>query len=207
MANPKSLLDYATSLDPIQAQMIAGKQCISETKYDTLTFSAAAVPSSTQFFSSPSSDVAIKNFEGPGTLVLAGKLFLIQTLAVKICSIAAGVTGQNLADFINRTALRIQVDQKVMGTFALHQLTGAGGIFTSSQIAVTAAAAPVGAFATGGVENGTPQNQPFRIKPLLLEGQKQFSAFLLGPTTTILTLAGTLEIKVLVGGLQYQAIQ
>lgn len=203
----KSLLDYATSLDPIQAQMIAGKQCVSETKYDTLTFAAAAVPSSTQYFSSPSSDVAIKNFEGPGTLVLSGKLFLIQTIAIKIMSIAAATTAQNIVDFINRTALRIQIDQKVMGTFCTHQLTGAGGVFTSSQAGVTPGAAPVGALMTGGLENGTPQNQPFRIKPLLVEGQKQFSAFLIGPTGTALTLAGTLEIKVLVGGLQYQAIQ
>ena len=203
----KSLLDYATSLDPIQAQMIAGKQCISETKYDTLVLPAAQLASSTQFFSAPSSDVAIKNFEGPGTLVLSGKLFLIQTIAVKLCSFAAALTGQNVIDFVNRTALRIQIDQKVMGTWALHQLTGAGGVFNASSVAVTAAAAPVGAIATSTLENGVPQNQPFRIKPLLVEGQKQFSAFLIGPTTTPITLAGTMEVKVLVGGLQYQAIQ
>jgi hypothetical protein len=201
------LLDYATSLDPIQAQMLAGKQCISETKYDTLTLAAAAIPSSTQFFAAPSSDVAIKNFEGPGQLVLAGKLFLIQTIAVKIGSIAAAVTAQNVIDFVNRCALRLQVDQKIMGTFKIHQLTGAGGLFTSSQVAATVAANPVGGAATTGMENGTPQNQPFRVKPLLIEGQKNFAAYLIGPSGTAITLAGTLEIAVLVGGLQYQAIQ
>lgn len=207
MARPASLLDYATSLDPLQAQMIAGKQAISETKYDTLTFAAAAVPSSTQFFAAPSSDLGIKNFDSASQLVSSGKLFLAQTLAVKITGIAAATTAQNIIDFFNRCALRLQVDQKIMGTFCLHQLTGAGGIFAPSQGGVTVAAAPVGAMMTTGLENGVPQNQPFRIKPLLIEGQKNFAAYIIGPTGTAITLAGTLEIKVLIGGLQYQPIQ
>ena len=202
-----SILDYATSLDPLQAQAIAGKQAISETKYDTLTFAAAVVPASTQFFATPSSDLGIKNFDGPGILVQSGKLFLLQTIAVKIMSIAAATTAQNIIDFFNRSALRLQVDQKIMGTFALHQLTGAGGVYSPSQGSATAAAAPVGAMMTTGLENGIPQNQPFRVKPMLIEGQKNFAAYLIGPTGTQITLAGTLEIKVLLGGLQYQAIQ
>lgn len=207
MARNSSLLDYATSLDPIQSQVLAGKQSISETKYDTLTLAAAAIPSSTQFFATPSSDIAIKNFDGPNMLVSSGKHFLAQTLAVKIGSIGAATTGANIFDFINRCALRLQVDQKIMGTFAIHQLTGAGGIFAPSQVAPTVAVNPVGGVAASALENGVPQNQPFRIRPLLIEGQKSFAAYLIGPTGAPITLAGTLEIKVLIGGLQYQAIQ
>lgn len=207
MARPNSLLDYATSLDPIQSQVLAGKQSISETKYDTLTLAAAAIPASTQFFATPSADLAIKNFDGAAQLVSAGKHFLIQTIGVKICSIAAATTAQNILDFINKCSLRLQVDQKIMGTFAVHQLTGAGGIFMPSQGGVTSAAAPVGATMTTGLENGVPHNQPFRVKPMLIEGQKNFAAYLIGPTGTAITLAGTLEIKVLLGGLQFQSIQ
>lgn len=203
----QTILDFATSLDPLQAQAIAGKQAISEDKYDTLTLAAAAIPAQTQFFSAPSSDLAIKNFDGPGYLVSNGKLFLIQTIGLKICTMAAAVTGANIIDFVNRTCVRIQVDQKVMGTFPTHRLTGFGGVFAPSQVAPTVAANPVGGVAASALENGVPQNQPFRIKPLLIESQKNFAAYLIGPTGTALTLAGTLEIKIILGGLQYQAIQ
>lgn len=201
------LLDYATSLDPAQAGLLVGKQSISEVKYDTISFAAAAVPSSTQFFASPSSDLAIKNFEGPGQLVLSGKLFLIQSLAVKIVDISAALTAQNIVDFINKTAIRLQVDQKICGTFPLHMLTGAGGPYLPSQVAVTSAVAPAGAVSNFGVENGVPQNQPFRVRPLLVEGQKSLAAYLIGPTGTPIVLAGTLSIKVIVNGLQFQPIQ
>lgn len=206
MAN-ESILDFATSLDPAQALALKGKQSISETKYDTLTLAAAAVPSSTQFFASPSADLAIKNFEGPGQLVLSGKLFLIQTIGFQITAIAAATTAQNIADVINNCAIRFQVDQKVMGTFPLMQLTGFGGAYVPSQVGVTAAAAPAGAVANFGITNGVPQNQPFRVRPMLIEGQKSFAAYLIGPTGTAITLAGTLGVKLMLGGLQFQPIQ
>lgn len=210
MANPtniKDLLGYATSLDPAQAALLAGKQVVSETKYDTLTLAAAAIPAQTQFFANQTAELALKNFDGNGILVGTGRLFLAQTLAVKITDIAAATTGQNIIDVINKCALRLQVDNKIMGTFPIHQLTGAGGAYLPSQVAVTAAAAPAGAVSNFGIENGQPQNQPFRISPMLIEGQKAFAAFLIGPTGTPITLAGTLGLKVLVGGLQFQAIQ
>lgn len=207
MAKADELLKYATSLDPAQQAQLSGKQVVSETKYDTLTFAAAVVPSQTQFFANQNADLAIKNFDGNGILVNSGKLFLAQTLGVVITSISAALTGQNIADFINQTSLRLQVDQKVMGTFAIHQLTGFGGAFLPSQVAVTAAAAPAGAVSNFGISNGMPMSQPFRINPLLIEGQKAFAAFLIGPTGAPITLAGTMGVKVLLGGLQFQAIQ
>ena len=202
-----NLLDYATSLDPGQMQLIVGKQSISETKYDTLTLAAAAIPSTTQFFATPSSDVARKNFEGPSQIVTSGKLFLVQTIGVVISQIAAAATAQNLLDLINNCAVRLQVDQKIMGTFPLHQLTGFGGAFLAGQTAVTAAAAPAGATANFGITNGVPQNQPFRLRPMLIEGQKNFAAYLIGPTGTVITLAGAVDLKLCVGGLQFQPIQ
>jgi hypothetical protein len=207
MAKPSNILDYATSLDPIQAQMLAGKQVISETKYDTLTLAAAAVPATTQFFAASSADLAIKNFDGNGILVSSGKYFLAQTLGILITDIAAALTAQNIYDVLHKCAVRIQVDSKIMGTFPVHQLTGFGGAYLPSQVAVTSAAPPAGAVANFGIANGVPQNQPFRLKPMLIEGQKNFSAFLIGPTGSAITLAGTMGIKMLVGGLQFQAIQ
>lgn len=203
----KELLSYATSLDPAQAALIAGKQVISETKYDSLTLAAAAIPAQTQFFANQTAELALKNFDGNGILVGTGRLFLAQTLGVKITDIAAATTGQNIIDFINKCTLRLQVDNKIMGTFPVHQLTGFGGLFLSSQVAATVAVNPVGGLAATGIENGVPQNQPFRISPMLIEGQKAFAAFLIGPTGTPIVLAGTLGVKVLVGGLQFQAIQ
>ena len=94
-----------------------------------------------------------------------------------------------------------------MGTFAIHQLTGAGGVYAPSQVAPTVAANPIGGFAATALENGMPMNQPYRVKPMLIEGQKNFAAFLVGPTGAPITLAGTLEVKVLLGGIQYQSIQ
>jgi hypothetical protein len=208
MASPKNnLFDYATSLDPAQAAMIQGKQAISETKYDTLTLAAVAIPSQTQFFATPSADLALKNFEGPGQLITSGKLFLIQNIGVAIAQIAAATTAQNLFDLIMRCSLRLQVDQKVMGTFPIHQLSGFGGPFLPSQVAVTAAAAPAGAVSNFGITNGVPQNQPFRVRPMLIEGQKSFAAYLVAPTGTAITLAGAVDVKVLVHGVQFQAIQ
>lgn len=203
---PNELLSYATSLDPAQAAMIQGKQVISETKYDTLTLAAAVVPN-TQFFANQTADLAIKNFDGNGILVNSGKLFLIQTLGVVVSAIAAATTAQNIADVINLCSLRLQVDSKIMGTFPLHQLTGFGGAYLPSQVAVTAAAAPAGAVSNFGITNGVPQSQPFRLNPMLIEGQKAFAAFLIAPTGTAITLAGTLGLKVCLGGLQFQAIQ
>lgn len=207
MAKQSSIMDFITSLDPIQAQMVANKQSISETKYDTLTLAAAAIPAQTTFFATTSADLALKNFEGPGNLVTSGKLFLIQTIGVVIASIAAAATAQNLADLVNLCSLRLQVDQKIMGTFPLHQLTGFGGAYLPSQVAVTAAAAPAGAVANFGITNGAPINQPFRVRPMLVEGQKQFAAYLIAPTGTAITLAGTVGLKVCLGGLQFQPIQ
>ena len=203
----QNILDFATSLDPGQMQLLVGKQSISETKYDTLTLAAAAIPSTTQFFATPSSDVAHKNFEGPSQLITSGKLFLVQTIGVVISQIAAAATAQNLLDLINNCAVRLQVDQKIMGTFPLHQLTGFGGAFLAGQTAVTAAAAPAGATANFGITNGVPQNQPFRLRPMLIEGQKNFAAYLIGPTGTVITLAGAVDLKLCVGGLQFQPIQ
>lgn len=202
-----NLLDYATSLDPAQAQLLAGKQTISECKYDTLTLAAAAIPAQTQFFATPSADLARKNFEGPGMLVTSGKFFLLQSIGAVITQIAAAATGQNLVDLVNNCALRLQVDQKVMGTFPLHVLTGFGGAYLPSQVAVTAAAAPAGAVSNFGVTNGVPMNQPFRIKPQLIEGQKAFAAFLIGPTGTAITLAGAVDLKICLAGIQFQSIQ
>jgi len=207
MAKENNLLDFATSLDPGQIAQLQGKQSISEVKYDTLTLAAAAVPSTTTFFATPSADVAVKNFEGPGMLVTSGKLFLAQTLGLIITDIAAATTAQNIMDFLHKTSVRIQVDQKIMGTFPTHMLTGFGGAFLPSQVAVTAAAAPAGAVSNFGITNGMPHNQPFRVRPMLIEGQKAFAAYLLGPTGTAITLAGTLGVKILVGGLQFQPIQ
>jgi hypothetical protein len=203
----ENLLDFATSLDPGQMALLTGKQSISECKYDTLTLAAAAVPATTQFFSTPSADVAIKNFEGPGQLVTSGKLFLVQTLGLLITDISAALTAQNIHDFIMKTAVRIQVDQKIMGTFPTHLLTGFGGVNLTSQVSVTAAAAPAGAVGNFGIGNGVPQNQPFRVRPMLIEGQKSFAAYLIGPTATAITLAGTMGVKVCAGGLQFQPIQ
>jgi hypothetical protein len=201
------LMKYATSLDPMQAQALVGKQVIGETKWDTLTLAAAAIPNQTQFFAAQTSELAIKNFDGNGYLVGQGKFFLAQTLGVKILPSGNGVTGQNIIDFVNQCAIRLQVDNKIMGTFPIHQLTGFGGIFAPSQIAPTVAVNPAGGVAASGLENGTPQNLPFRIPPMLLEGQKAFAAFLIAPTTNPINLAGTLAVKVLIGGLQFQAIQ
>ena len=202
-----SLLNYATSLDPAQTQMLQGKQAVSETKYDTLTLAAAVLPNQTQFFANQNADLAIKNFDGNGILVNSGKLFLIQTLGLIITGISAAVTGQNIVDLINRCCVRLQIDQKVMGTFPVHQLTGFGGAYLPSQVGVTVAVAPPGAVANFGITNGVPQSQPFRISPMLIEGQKAFAAFLIGPTGTAITLAGTLEVKIALGGVQFQAIQ
>lgn len=207
MGKQSSIMDFITSLDPIQAQMVANKQSISETKYDTVTLAAAVIPAQTTFFATTSADLALKNFEGPGNLVTSGKLFLIQTIGVVLANIGTACTAQNLVDVINLCSLRLQVDQKIMGTFPLHQLTGFGGAFLPSQVAVTAAAAPAGAAANFGVTNGMPINQPFRVRPMLVEGQKQFAAYLIAPTAAPMTLAGTLGIKVCLGGLQFQPIQ
>jgi hypothetical protein len=203
----RDLLQYSTSLDPAQAQQLVGKQVIGETKWDTLTLAAAAIPASTQFFAAQTSELAVKNFDGNGYLVGQGKFFLAQTLGVKVLTSSATLTGQNVLDFVNRCCLRLQVDNKIMGTFPVHQLTGFGGVFAPSQVAPTIAANPPGGVASTALENGTPQNLPFRIPPMLLEGQKAFAAFLIAPTTTAITLAGILEVKVLVGGLQFQSIQ
>jgi hypothetical protein len=165
------------------------------------------VPASTQFFANPTGDTAIKNFEGPGQLVTSGKLFLIQNVGVCIAAIAAATTGQNLYDLIMRCALRLQIDQKVMGTFPIHQLTGFGGAFTPSQVNATVAANPPGGVANFNITNGEPVNQPFRIRPQLVEGQKAFAAFLIGPTGAPINLAGAVDVKVLVHGIQFQAIQ
>lgn len=207
MARQDNLLDFATSLDPFQVDQLKGKQSISETKYDTLLLAAAAIPARTDFFQTPSADTAIKNFEGPGILVTSGKLFLVQTLGVVISSIAAATTAQNLMDLIMLCAVRITNDQKIMGTFPLHQLTGFGGAYLPSQVAVTAAAAPAGAVSNFGITNGMPHNQPFRVRPMLIEGQKPFSASLVAPTGVPITLAGAVGLKVCLGGLQFQSIQ
>lgn len=207
MAKQDSILNYVSSLDPIQRSMLEGKQAISETKYDTIQLAAAAVPARTDFFATPSADLSQKNFEGPQILVSSGKLFLLQTIGVMIAANGAATTAANLLDLINRCALRLQVDQKIYGTFPLHQLTGFGGAYLPSQVSVTAAAAPAGAIAATGITNGVPHNQPFRILPALVEGQKPFVASLIGPTGTAITLAGTVDLKVCLGGLQFQAIQ
>lgn len=207
MAKQDSILNYASSLDPIQRGMLEGKQAISETKYDTLQFAAAAVPARTDFFATPGADLSQKNFEGPQILVSSGKLFLLQTIGVCIVANGATTTAENLLALINRCALRLQVDQKIYGTFPLHQLTGFGGAYLPSQVSVAAAPAPAGAIAATGITNGVPHNQPFRILPVLVEGQKPFVASLIGPTGTAITLAGTVDLKVCLGGLQFQAIQ
>lgn len=207
MAKGNNILDFVSSLDPIQRGMLEGKQSISETKYDTLQLAAAAIPARTDFFQAPSADLAVKNFEGPGFLVASGKLFLVQTIGVVIAANAAATTADNLLQLINRCALRLQVDQKIYGTFPLHQLTGFGGAYLPSQVAVTAAAAPAGAVAATGITNGVPHNQPFRVLPFLVEGQKPFTASLIGPTGTAITLAGTVDLKVCLGGFQFQSIQ
>lgn len=203
----QDLMRFATSLDPAQSAQLVGKQSIGETKYDTLTFAAGAIANQTQFFANQTAELAVKNFDGNGYLVGAGKFFLAQTLGLKIVGVGAATTGANVIDFVNRCALRIQVDNKIMGTFPVHQLTGFGGIFAPSQVAPTVAANPPGGVASTALENGIPQNQPFRLPPMLLEGQKPFAAFLIAPTTTPITLADVLSIKVLVGGIQFQAIQ
>jgi hypothetical protein len=202
-----NLLDYASSLAPAQAAQLQAMQKISETKYDTIQLAAAALPARTDFFQTPSADLAVKNFEGPGMLISGGKYFLLQTIGVVIAAAAAATTGANILDLINRCSLRLQVDQKIFGTFPIHQLTGFGGAYTPSQGAVTAAAAPAGALMAPGITNGIPHNQPFRILPVLVEGQKPFMASLIGPTGAAITLAGTLDLKVCLGGIQFQAIQ
>lgn len=200
-----SILDFATSLDPAQARLLEGKQSISEAKYDTLTLPAAAL-ATTQFFANQTSDLAIKNFEGNGQLVLSGKLFLIQTVAVQITQVSAAATAANLMDLINRTAVRFQVDQKIVGTFATKMLTGHGGATFPNVVGAVAAAAPP-TIANFGILNGASQNQPFRIRPMLVEGQKSFAAYLVGPTGAPITLAGTVEVQIILGGLQFQPIQ
>jgi len=206
MADKNSLMQYASSLDPAQQAMLQGKQVISETKYDTLIL-PAVVLANTPFFQAQTPDLAVKNFDGNGYLLNSGKWFLFQTLGVNITNISAAVTGQNIVDVINRCALRIQIDQKVMGTYPVHQLTGFGGAFLSSNVAATVAANPPGGVANFGITNGMPQSQPFRVIPQLIEPQKAFVATLIAPTGTTITLLGTLEIKVSLGGLQFQAIQ
>ena len=74
-------------------------------------------------------------------------------------------------------------------------------------MAVTPAAAPAGAVSNFGVTNGIPHNQPFRVRPMLIEGQKSFAAYLIGPTGAAITLAGTLGVQIMLGGLQFQPIQ
>lgn len=207
MARKESILDYASSLTPVQQETLAVMQKISETKYDTLQFAAAAVPARTDFFQTPSADLAAKNFEGPGMLISGGKYFLLQTIGVIVAGNAAATTAANILDVLHRCSLRLQVDQKIYGTFPLHQLTGFGGAFLPSQVSVTAAAAPAGAIAATGITNGVPHNQPFRVLPVLVEGQKPFVASLIGPTGTPITLAGTLDLKVCLGGIQFQSIQ
>lgn len=203
----KNLLDYATSLDPAQAQMLSGKQAISEIKYDTVTLAAAALPPQTAFFAVPSADLAIKNFDAQNVLITSGKLFLIQTIAAQITAIAAAATAQNLVDLINRCAVRFTVDQKIMGTFQLKALSGMGGAYLPSQVAVAAAAAPAGAASNFGITNGMPTNQPFRVRPMLIEGQKQFACTLVAPVGAPITLAGAIDLQIMLGGVQFQAIQ
>jgi hypothetical protein len=200
------LLKYATSLDPAQRAQLEGKQVQSETKYDTIALAAAVLPT-TQFFANQTADLAVKNFDGNGILVNSGKYFLIQTIGAVISSIAPAVTAQNIVDVINLCSVRLQVDNKIMGTFPLHQLTGFGGAYLPSQVAVTAAAAPAGAASNFGITNGVPHSQPFRVNPMLIEPQKAFAMFLVAPTTTPITLAGILGLKFCLGGLQFQAIQ
>ena len=208
--NPGSLQElmrYATSLDPAQSAQLVGKQSIGETKWDTITFAAGALAPQLPFFSAQTSELALKNFDGNGYLVGAGKFFLAQTIGLKIVGVGPATTGANVIDFVNRCAIRLQVDNKIMGTFPVHQLTGFGGVFAPSQVAPTVAANPPGGVASTALENGVPQNLPFKIPPMLLEGQKAFAAFLLAPTTTPITLADILTVKFLVGGIQFQAIQ
>ena len=202
-----SLMNYATSLDPAQRNLLMGKQVITETKYDSVAIPAGVLANQTQFFAAQNADLAVKNFDGNGFLVSNGKLFLAQTLGVLITGYTATVTGQNLIDIINQTALRLQVDQKIMGTFPLHQLTGFGGAYLPSQVNATVAANPIGGVAASGIQNGVTHNQPFRLSPMLIEGQKAFAAFLIGPTGAPITVVGGLTMKVCIGGLQFQAIQ
>lgn len=211
MATPNKrvmdLFQYATSLDPAMVQQIAAKQQISETKYDTIAFAAGAITPATPFFANQSSDLAFKNFDGNGYLVGQGKWFLAQTIGVNVIDVGATTTGLEVLAVLNKCAIRLQVDTKIMGTFPLHQLTGFGGAFVPSQIAVAAAAAPAGAIANAGITNGQPQNLPFKLTPMLLEGQKPFVATLIGPTGTPISTTGGITLKVCVGGLQFQSIQ
>jgi hypothetical protein len=203
------ITSYLTSLDPVDQSKLQGKQRISEIKWDTITFAAGAIPAQTSFFAAASpGDPALKNFDQNSQLVAGGKYFLIQWLAVNIITNSAAATFADVNAICSQCCAQIQIDQKIMGRFPIHALTGIGGVSAfSSQVAVTAAAAPAGAAGPTGVTNGMPQNQPFRVSPMLIEPLKAFSFVILGPTGTPVALTGTVTVRVSVGGLQFQAIQ
>jgi hypothetical protein len=140
--------------------------------------------------------------------VAGGKYFLIQWVAVNIVANSAAATLADINAICNLCAAVLQIDQKIMGRFPIHALTGIGGMAAiGGQVAVTAAAAPAGAVSPSGASNGLTQNQPFRLSPMLLEPLKSFAFTLLGPTVAPVTLTGTVTVRVSVGGLQFQAIQ
>ena len=190
--------NYASSMDPFQGPggVPITKQIISEVKYDTVVLAAAAVPAQTSAFAANSADLAIKNFDGNQILVNSGKSFLIKNISIN-------VRGTVIADIdatIQQLSCRIQVDQKVYGTFPLSRLSAAGGTFV--------AGAQVAAASGVGVVNGNPLNQPFRLEvPIMVEGLKTFYFFILGPTGTPLVLTSAVTLRIQLEGKQAQAIQ
>lgn len=182
-------------------------------KFATRLLAAAALPSTTNFFTAaPSADPTVDRYEQGNTLVTSGKRFTIYQMQVLVRPTNDTDTA-NLADIqrlIDFTFIRLNISQKEYGVFPLSALPQGGGISAlGGQVSVTSAAAP-GAFSTAGVTNGAPVRMCFAFQhPLIIQANQQFFAELVAPNGTgivsAITLTGATMVRLQLEGVEERA--
>lgn len=181
---------------------------IHTTKCATKTFAAAAIPALTDFFqSAPSGDLTRDNYDQGGILITSGKTFTLYALALAVIPSTAA-TFSDIDTFLQRCTLVLTSQNKEIGVFPLIHIPAGGGAYAaSSQLAVTAAAAP-GAQISLGVTNGLPIRKLLELKqPLIIQSQQSFKVSILGPNSVpagfpAATLAGALDVRIALEGIE-----
>lgn len=183
MSNPVARFSDNASRMPTGSGTTA--QCITDTKFSQKILPIGVAAPQTDFFlTSPSADPTVDWYDAANQLVTSGKKFTIQGIGVQ-------ATSTSIADInaiVNLGVLVCTAQNKEIGRNRVRNLTAAGGVFV--------AGAQVAAASSVGVNNGSPQNEPWQFIELQLQTNQSFKASLWMPTVTTYTIIAATTVEV-----------
>jgi hypothetical protein len=189
-----------------QPMGLGNVQTIHDIRWATRAFAAGVIAATTNFFgAAPNPDLSVDRYESGNNLVGSGNIYTIYQIGVQLQA-GAAATFADLESIINLCSIRLVTNSKEYGVFPIYMLPQGGGIFAPSQVAVTPAAAPGGAAATPGLQNGVPDRRAmFRLAvPLDIQANQSFYAEMLAPSgagiVPAVTLTGAVRVRLLLDG-------